>query len=340
MGLVLFAAETVNPIGTLQEIFQRESRAVFSPESLLVLFVSLAVAAVLGRLAAALLRRLVAVIGRRADVTDNLSTVNRLRRLETGIVLSIASIRTLLLLYAIYFWWVTLHEVGQPTAVLGASAILVVVVGAAFGPVLRDIASGSVMMAEQWYGVGDHVRIEPFMEMQGVVERVSLRSTRIRGLNGEIMWVNNQHIQGVRIAPRGIRTLGLELFVNNLDGGRRLVEQVNKRLPKGPLLVTSPLTIISAEESGESLWHITAIAETAPGREWLIETSAVDLMKQLDENAKKPVIAHGPLPRYADFEAERKFSRTIHNARKRPKPRRSSADVIAKAKQRRTAAKT
>jgi hypothetical protein len=237
------------------------------------------------------------------------------------LVLSIAVIRTLLLVFAVYFWWIFIHPNGRPTAIIGASALVALVVSAGFSPVIRDIAAGSFMMAEHWYGVGDHIRVEPFADMQGVVERVTLRSTRIRGLNGEVVWVNNQNIQGVRLSPKGIRTLGLEMFVTNLEAGEKLIAKMNKRLPIGQLLVVSPLEITSSELVGEDLWHITAIGETAPGREWLIESSAVDLIKDLDAKSKRPVLAHGPLARYADSEAERRFTRSISNARKRPKPK-------------------
>jgi hypothetical protein len=303
--------------------FQRESRSVLSVESLLFLALSLAVAGIVGRVVASALRFLVTKIGGQADKAVNLHTVNRLRRYETVIVLSIALIRSALFIAALYFWWGFVHPDGRPTALIGASALAVIFVSSALGPLLRDVAAGSLMMAEQWYGVGDHVKVEPFGDLQGVVERVTLRSTRIRGLNGEVMWVNNQNIQAVRIAPRGIRTLALELFVTDLDAGKKLLEKTNKRLPIGELLLVTPLEIISEEEVGESLWHITAIGETAPGREWLIEKSAVDVMQAMDSDSKHPVIAHGPLARYADRDAERKFSRTLHNARKRPKPKRS-----------------
>ena len=291
-------------------------------ESLLVFLLSLTVALLLGRGIAAILRRLVAYIGRKADKSQNLRTVNKLRRYETIIVLSIALIRTVLVLFALYFWWLYIHPSGQPTAIIGASAFVVIIISGALSPLLRDIAAGSVMMAEQWYGVGDHIRLEPFMDMQGVVERVTLRSTRIRGLNGEIIWVGNQHIMGVRLAPRGIRTIGLELFVTDLTAGKRMIDMTNKRLPIGPLLVTTPLQIISDEEVGENLWQITAIAETAPGREWLIERSAVELMQKMDEESRHPIIAHGPLARNADIDAEKRFSRTINNARKNAPPKR------------------
>lgn len=317
---------------TITNALGQMANGFLNAKSLAVLIVSVAVALILGRLVAAVLRRLVTLIGKQADKSPDLGTVNRLRRYETFIVLSIAVLRTTLVLVAFYFWWLYVHPSGRPTAIIGASALAVVVVSGALSPVLRDIAAGSVMMAEQWYGVGDHVRLEPFGDLQGVVERVTLRSTRIRGLNGEVVWVGNQHIMGVRLAPRGIRTIALELFVTDLAAGEKMIEKTNKRLPIGPLLVTTPLQIISGEEVGENLWQITAIGETAPGREWLIETSAVELMKLMDEKSKNPIIAHGPLARYADSDAERRFSRTIHNARKRPSPKKRPTVKVVTAK--------
>lgn len=291
----------------------------FNVSDLLSFFVCVGAALLLGNVVAALLRRVVSAIGRSADKNTNLTTVNRLRRYETFIVLSIAIIRTGLVLFAVYFWWLLDHPHGQPTALIGASAVLVVLISASLGPALRDIASGTVMMAEQWYGVGDHVRIEPFPDVQGVVERVTLRSTRIRSLNGEIMWINNQHIQAVKIAPKGIRTIALELFVNDLARGQKLVEATNRRLPSGSLLLVTPLQVVEIAEVGDKLWQITAIGETAPGREWLVEDSAVKLIKSLDEEHTTQVIEHGPLARYADAEANKRFQRTIANARKQPR---------------------
>ena len=311
---------------------ERASNSFLNLRSIVALIVFLTIAFVIGRIVAAFLRRLVAVIGRQADKTTSLQAVNRLRRYETLIVLSIAIIRTFLVLFALYFWWIYVHPTQQPTALIGASAILAILIGGALSPALRDISSGSVMMAEQWYAVGDHVSIEPFIGMQGVVERVTLRSTRIRGLNGEVVWVNNQYIQGVRITPKGIRTIALELFVNDLENGRDLVEATNRRLPGGELLVISPLQVMTSSKAGESLWHITAIAETAPGREWMIEKYAIDVMTEIDGRTEPHILATDPIARYADGEAERRFIRAISNARKPTAKRRTLASMKRQSK--------
>ncbi|HET9174625.1 MAG TPA: mechanosensitive ion channel family protein [Candidatus Saccharimonadales bacterium] len=316
-------ADTNSAIKTVSDVFHKIVHTFLSWHSLLVLIGSLVLALLLGRVIAAGLRRVVNMIGAKADKAEKLQTVNRLRRYETMIVLSIAVIRSVFIIMALYFWWLFVHPSHQPSAILGASALVIVVLGNTLAPALRDITSGSLMMAEQWYGVGDHIRVEPFMDMQGVVERVSLRSTRIRGLNGEIIWVNNQNIAGVRISPKGTRSLGIELFVSNLTRGEKLIEAANQRLPQGSLLVISPLQVASVTEVGDSLWHVTAIGETAPGREWLLERFAPQVLQDIDKAARTSVLVTEPIARYADSDAERRFIRTIHNARKRPAPKRT-----------------
>lgn len=290
---------------------------------ILISFVAcVAISIILGKFIASFLRRVVQYIGARADKSQNLAVVNRLRRFETYIILSSAVIRVALVFFGIYFWWLFDHSDTQPTALIGASALLILIISASVGPVIRDIVSGAAMMAEQWYAIGDFIKIEPFAHMEGVVERVTLRSTRIRTLTGEVVWVNNQHIQGIHVTPKGTRRIALELFVTDSDRGKLLIEQANDRLPIGSLLVISPLSITEETKIGPKLWHITAISETAPGREWLIENTAVELIKELDDTSEKPVISHGPLARYADLEADKKFKRTISNARKRTTPKR------------------
>jgi hypothetical protein len=314
------------------DILSGVADTLFNAKSLLTLVIALAVAAVIGRIIASIMRRFAHSLSRRADKSQDLKEVNRLRRLETMTVLTIALIRMMLVVIALYFWWAYSHPSQQPTALIGASAVFIIVASATIGPILRDLANGSVMMAEHWFGVGDHIKIEPFADMEGVVERVTLRSTQIRGLSGELIWVNNQNIQGVRISPKGVRTMAIDLFVNDLEHGMRLIEKTNERLPIGQLLVISPLKIMSESKVGKSLWHIVAVAETAPGREWLLQDYATNLMKEMDEDAKVKVLQTDPIARFADPEAEARYARTIQNARKSPLQRRGLPlpEVIAK----------
>ena len=295
----------------------------FDLTSIILFFVCLIIGLIIGRVVAFLIRKLVHAISKTADKTSDLHKVNSLRRAETFLVLISAALRATIIVLAIYIWWLLAHPNTHPTALIGASAVILLILSASLSPIIRDIAAGAVMMAEQWYVVGDHVKLEPFSNMYGVVERVTLRSTRIRNINGEIIWVNNQNIQGVRLTPKGIRTIALEIFVTDPNRGRALVADANERLPSGPLLLVSPLVVREEMKVGKKLWHITAVGETAPEREWLLETAAVDLIKELDDESGDPVISHGPLARYSDLDADKRFKRTITNAQKKPaEPRR------------------
>ena len=328
---MITTAVAVGADKTLQQssnVLKQISNNLFSGNSIWVLLVCLIVASVVGKACSMILRQMSRTWSKRADAATDLGAVDRYRRLETWTILSIAVIRLLLVILGIYFWWSYTHPDNRPSALIGASALLVVVIGGVFSPLLRDFAYGSGMMAEHWFGVGDLITIEPFTNIQGVVERITLRSTRIRGLNGETIWMANQSIAGVRIAQKGVWPMAVELFVTDAKRAEELIEQVNGLLPTGPSLLVRKLSIMTVDQRSDDLWRITAIGETAPGRQWLLEKTAVDLLQKLDERSKRPVLLAEPVARYADNETERQFARAVRNAKKtRRSPRRPKLPV-------------
>jgi len=304
---------------TLQQstsVLRQITDTLFAGNSLWVLLGSLVVAGLLGKGVSIVLRRVSRSFGKRADAAADLAVVNRFRRAETWTILSIAIVRVVFVILGLYFWWAFVHPNNRPSGLIGASALLAIVLGGVISPMLRDFAFGSGMMAEHWFGVGDLITVVPFGEIQGVVERITLRSTRIRGLNGEVIWIANQNIQGVRIAQKGVWTMAIELFVTNPQAAEKLIENTNALLPTGPSLVATRLGVMSVDQRAEDLWHITAVGETAPGREWLLQHIAIDLLKRLDEKTKKPTLLTDPVARYADNDTERQFARAVKNAKK------------------------
>jgi small-conductance mechanosensitive channel len=123
--------------------------------------------------------------------------------------------------------------VDKLTALAGASFAIIVTAFAA-QRLLIDILAGLAMFLERWYSVGDTVVLVAAIELQGVVEDVSLRRTKLRSLNGEVIQVHNSQITAARVLPRGVKELAIELFVSKRDEGERLVEDVVRILPEGP----------------------------------------------------------------------------------------------------------
>ena len=122
--------------------------------------------------------------------------------------------------------------VDRLTALAGASFLLILV-GFAIQRVLMDIIAGLVMFMERWYSVGDTIQI-PMHELQGIVEDVSLRHTRLRTLDGEVIHIHNSQIPSVRVLPSGVKELQLEVFVTDRERGIEMVESVLQILPRGP----------------------------------------------------------------------------------------------------------
>lgn len=291
--------------------------------SLVIFILMVIVGLVTGNIAAAFLQRLSLVFGKRADKSNDLNTVMLMRRIETFLVMSMALIRLIFIVISLYIWWIVTHAGQQPSALIGASAVALVIAYGLSGPLLRDVAFGGGMMAEQWFGVGDIVTLQP-NNMQGVVEKITLRSTKIRGFSGETIWYSNQNINMVSVVRRGTWVIALEIFVSNTDKIVDLISETNRLLPKGPSLVVTPLSVKTIYEEGHQIWRVTVTGETAPGRDNIIRSNAVKILTEMDKQSKTPIILADIISRFADNNTETQFARAVKNARKTKKTRNST----------------
>ena len=191
------------------------------------------------------------------------------------------------------------------TTIAGASFVIILV-GFAIQRVLMDVIAGTMMFAERWYQVGDTVAI-PTLELQGVVEDVSLRRTKLRTLDGETIQVSNSQIPAVRVLPEGLKELAIELFVTDREKGEHLVWSLQQILPEGPTTFARRPWVDEINELDERLVRIRLRASVVAGREWLAEGFVSDLLK---ERAEDGLIVHGPVVLSVNEEAARSYART------------------------------
>jgi hypothetical protein len=213
--------------------------------------------------------------------------------------------------------------VDKLTAIAGASFALIVA-GFAAQRVLIDILAGFTMFVERWYSVGDTVVLIASVELQGVVEDVSIRRTKLRSLNGEVIQVHNGQIIAARVLPRGVKELAIEIFVSKRDAGERLIEDVARILPEGPTTFVARPWISQVDELSPVLTRIRIATTVTPGREWLAESFFTDLLRQ---RAGDGLIVHGPVALAVDERATRSFARA--SAATRRTLGRSPAEISA-----------
>src|SRR5881398_69919 len=190
------------------------------------------------------------------------------------------------------------------TTLAGASFVIILA-GFAIQRVLMDVIAGTMMFVERWYAVGDTIAI-PTLELQGVVEDVSLRRTKLRTLDGETIQVSNSQIPAVRVLPEGLKELAIELFVSDRERGENLVLAVQRILPEGPTTFAKRPWIEEVNELDERLVRIRLRASVVAGREWLVHGFLSDLLK---ERADESLIVHGPVVLTVDEQAARSFAR-------------------------------
>ncbi len=149
----------------------------------------------IARLVTLITRELTERIDRRIPATEELvrSQAAKHRHAVTGVISGVV----LALLYVIV-GVIVLEKFGVPLATLVAPAAALGV-GLGFGAqtLVQDLLAGFFIVSERQYGYGDIVQIQTVVStaiVTGTVEEVTLRITRVRSLNGEVIFVPNGQI--------------------------------------------------------------------------------------------------------------------------------------------------
>lgn len=192
----------------------------------------------------------------------------RLRSRETAIVLLATAIPYATAIVVI----VIVADLFVPlgAAALGGTAIATIIVAFALQRFLMDIVAGTLIVFERWYGVGDFIMVEP-SKASGIVEQFGLRTTVLRSLNGDRVFVPNSQIIAATRSLKGYRSYRIELFTSNVEEAQRAIESVGRRGPVGEARFLRAPQVIEVRELGEDAWLVRARADVAPTMEWLAE---------------------------------------------------------------------
>jgi small conductance mechanosensitive channel len=153
----------------------------------------------------------------------------------------------------------------------GVIATATVIGGAvAFGAqtLIRDIIAGLFVLAEDQYGVGDSVDLG---YMTGEVERITLRSVRVRDGEGKVWHVAHGNVLCVaNLSKATTALLDLELA---RDSDLGVVEEVARRLgaqlrahPQAGPVMTGDVTVVGVMEVRDDRLIYRLSAPTLPGK--------------------------------------------------------------------------
>ncbi len=271
--------------------------------------VALVVAWIVVKLSGRLIDRIAIWLERKApasgDDPADTATLRSIRRHDTAVSLIATTLRYTIFTIALLIALAQLVGPGRSAAIASAS-LLVILFGFAAQRFLTDIMAGTFMFFEGWFEVGDTITVEPW-GLTGVVEEVSLRSTKLRSVTGETLRVHNSQILATRSLPRGVRNAEIELFVSDEQEGRHLIESVAALVPTGPTRFVSRPRVADSERLDDDLYRLTAVCAVAHGRDWLAESFLPEIIR---ERAPEGLIAHGPVVMFTDEGATRRYARS------------------------------
>jgi len=173
-----------------------------------------------------------------------------------------------------------LGEVGIDLAPLLAGAgVLGVAIGFGSQSLVRDFLSGMFILIEDQFGVGDIVDLG---EASGTVEAVSLRTTRLRAVDGTVWHMPNGEIRRVgNMSQHWSRAL-LDVEVaydTDLEHARRVIKRVADELWREDSSVLDEPEMWGVEQLGASGIALRLVVKTTPSAQWKVSRELRERIK-------------------------------------------------------------
>jgi small-conductance mechanosensitive channel len=166
-----------------------------------------------------------------------------LKALITSLLNGVAVFVTLLMILAMFI---------QPSALVTSIGLFSAGLGIAARPFISDFLGGMVLLFEDQFVIGDKVEIGD-RQVNGVVERVSLRTTHIRGEAGELWIVPNGDVRTIRNYSRGsFSPANVRLTVPTAKFDEALEALSTLIANPGPNVIETPEIISEAGEIGSN----------------------------------------------------------------------------------------
>lgn len=211
-------------------------------------------------------------------------------RAVSGIVSNFSSV----VIYAVAFI-VILDRLGVRTgSIIASIGVLGIAIGLGAQSLARDFISGVFIIAEGQYGVGDVIKVQAVGgAITGKVERITFRTTRLRGTDGESQIIPNGEIRIVsNLSKEWARAvLDIPVAPDQLDEAQAAVEAAGASLAADPewraMLLGEP-EMLGVEKLGKDAATLRFSVRTLPLKQW--EVSRAMRQRVVDEFARRGIV--------------------------------------------------
>lgn len=205
-------------------------------------------------------------------VPDEFSSADSEKKREDTLIsiFSAAALIIFILLAAL----MALQEMGVMIGpILAGAGIVGIAVGFGGQYLIRDLISGLFIIMENQYRIGDVVN---FDGTGGLVERITLRMTTLRDLNGTVHHVPHGEIKKVANLSKNFARVNLDIGVayhSDLDKVIEVVNRIGMEMSTDPALqesIIKPPQFLRVDDFADSAIVIKIVGETLPLKQWEI----------------------------------------------------------------------
>lgn len=190
------------------------------------------------------------------------------RRLQT-----LAGLAKSLIRYAVYFIVaVTVLDLSgvETRSILLGAGVAGLAVGFGAQNLVRDVLSGVFILLEDQFSVGDYISLGT---IDGIVEEMGLRTTRIRAFGGEVHIIPNGTIERVTNFSRGSIRVLFEVEIAYEEDTSRvigIVQEVLDRFAAESEVVTEGPKVLGVSQLGQSGVSLMVWAKVKPMEQWAV----------------------------------------------------------------------
>ncbi|MCA1718002.1 MAG: mechanosensitive ion channel family protein [Actinobacteria bacterium] len=200
------------------------------------------------------------------------TTLARIKRRDTAATLVRQTLRYVVFSLVVLFVFSIFLRNAFPA--IGGATVLAAIVGFGAQSFVRDIIAGFFILFENQYNVGDFILVEP-TKASGMVEEFGLRTTTIRALSGEIIYIPNGSLTGVTNYVSGQQRFTIEVQLKDEESEKRVLEEIKE----GHELYLVPPRLLERDETPEGGPRLRLLAVVLPSTAWLVEENLVERIK-------------------------------------------------------------
>ena len=165
-----------------------------------------------------------------------------------------------------------LREIGLDiTPLLAGAGVAGLAIGFGAQSLIKDVIAGFFILMEDQFRVGDVIQAAG---VSGQVERMSLRTTIVRDLQGTVHFIPNGEIKVAsnltKEWSRAVLEVGID-YQEDLDRTLHVLAEVGRELAAdasfGPMILEPP-QVLGVESLGESQVTLRLLLKTLPSKQW------------------------------------------------------------------------